>query len=409
MLPPEVNSGRMYSGAGAAPLLAAAAAWAGLAGELHAAGTGYEAAIAEIAHGWSGPSAAAMTAAALPYLTWLRTTAGQAEQTAGQAKAAAAAYEAAFAMTVPPPVIAANRSLLMALLATNFFGQNTAAIAATEAHYAEMWAQDATAMYTYAGSAATASTLQPFTPAPQTTGSAGSAGQAVAVGHAAAAAAGHTQTVGAQLSAVPNALQSLAADPALASAYLGLAVTLLGSIGVDGTGTFGIDAIGTFVIDMAGVAIGAMEASELPLTGLVGWSAPITAGLGQSASLGALSVPSAWATAAGSAAGSAGSAVTAAGSAAGPTLAAAPFAPMAAAGMAGGASGAAGRAGTDTAAPKRRRAADPEPAAALAAAPKGPITAIAGKLRRLAALRDVGILTDEQFTEKKHRVLDQQS
>jgi PPE-repeat protein len=35
-------------------------------------------------------------------------------------------------------VIAANRSLLMALVATNLFGQNTAAIAATEMQYAEM-------------------------------------------------------------------------------------------------------------------------------------------------------------------------------------------------------------------------------------------------------------------------------
>ncbi|EUA42649.1 PPE family protein [Mycobacterium xenopi 4042] len=52
-------------------------------------------------------------------------TAAQAEQAANQARAAAAAYEAAFAATVPPPVIAANRSLLMSLIATNILGQNT--------------------------------------------------------------------------------------------------------------------------------------------------------------------------------------------------------------------------------------------------------------------------------------------
>ncbi|POX94491.1 hypothetical protein C3477_26875, partial [Mycobacterium kansasii] len=34
-LPPEINSGRMYAGAGAGPLLAAAAAWNGLALELN--------------------------------------------------------------------------------------------------------------------------------------------------------------------------------------------------------------------------------------------------------------------------------------------------------------------------------------------------------------------------------------
>ena len=38
-------------------------------------------------------------------------------------------------------MIAANRSLLMTLIATNILGQNTPAIAATEAHYMEMWAE----------------------------------------------------------------------------------------------------------------------------------------------------------------------------------------------------------------------------------------------------------------------------
>lgn len=82
-----------------------------------------------------------MAAAAAPYVLWIVTTAGQAEETGAQAKAAVAAYEAAFAMTVPPPVIAANRALLMALIATNFFGQNTPAIMATEAQYMDMWAR----------------------------------------------------------------------------------------------------------------------------------------------------------------------------------------------------------------------------------------------------------------------------
>src|SRR5208283_1484402 len=96
-------------------------------------------------------------------VAWLSTTATQAEETAAQAEAAVAAYEAAFAATVPPPVIAANRAQLMVLVATNFLGQNTPAIAATEALYMEMWAQDAAAMYGYAGSSAAASQLTSFT------------------------------------------------------------------------------------------------------------------------------------------------------------------------------------------------------------------------------------------------------
>ena len=126
-LPPEVNSARMYSGAGSGPLLAAASAWHGLAAELRLTATGYNSVLSELTgQAWHGPSSATMTAAVAPYVAWLSTTAAQAEQTAAQAQAAVAAYEAAFAATVPPPVIAANRAQLAVLIATNFFGQNTA-------------------------------------------------------------------------------------------------------------------------------------------------------------------------------------------------------------------------------------------------------------------------------------------
>ncbi len=104
-------------------------------------------------------------------------------------------------MTVPPVVIAANRSLLMSLIATNVLGQNTAAIAATEVHYAEMWAQDATAMYGYAGSAATASTLTPFASPPPTTNPAGGTQQA---GAAAQSVVSNGTRV---LTTIPQALQ----------------------------------------------------------------------------------------------------------------------------------------------------------------------------------------------------------
>jgi len=138
-------------------------------------------------------------------------TGAQAEETASQAKLAAAAYEAAFAATVPPPVIAANRALLAALVATNLLGQNTAAIAATEADYAEMWAQDAAAMYAYAGSAATASTLTSFTEPPQTTNAAGPATQAAAVAQSATVSGSSTASQLSQLvTSIPSALQSLA-------------------------------------------------------------------------------------------------------------------------------------------------------------------------------------------------------
>ncbi|UMB71237.1 PPE domain-containing protein [Mycobacterium paraterrae] len=161
--PPEINSLRMYTGPGPGPMLAASQAWDTLADELYTAAVGYRSVVSELTQtAWSGPSSDAMSINAERHVRWLTATAGQAEHSAFQARSAAAAYEAAFAATVPPPVVAANRSLLAALVATNVLGQNTPAIAATEALYAEMWAQDAVAMYNYAGSSAAAAVLTPF-------------------------------------------------------------------------------------------------------------------------------------------------------------------------------------------------------------------------------------------------------
>ena len=123
----------------------------GLAAELHTAASGYQSVISGLTEeSWSGPSSMSMVAAVMPYMMWMQLTAAQCEEAASQATAATGAYETAFAMTVPPPLITANRVRLMTLIATNIFGQNTPAIMATETEYSEMWAQDATAMYGYA-------------------------------------------------------------------------------------------------------------------------------------------------------------------------------------------------------------------------------------------------------------------
>lgn len=199
--PPEYNSGRMYVGAGSGPLLAAAAAWDELAAELQSTGTSYSSTIETLATGpWTGPSSIAMAAAAAPYVAWIHATGAQAEQAGAQAKLAAGAYEAAFAATVPPPVIAANRSLLATLVATNILGQNTPAIAATEAHYMEMWAQDAAAMYAYTAASASASQLPPFAEPPQTTNDSAAPTQAAAVAQSAGQSSANTVSHLSQLS-----------------------------------------------------------------------------------------------------------------------------------------------------------------------------------------------------------------
>ena len=122
-------------------------------------------------------------------------------------------------MTVPPAVVAANRAQLAALVATNVLGQNTPAIAVTEALYGEMWAQDAAAMYGYAGSSAAAATVTPFSSPPQTTSPAAAASQGGAVAQATASSAGTgaQSTLTQVVSTLPNTLNQLASPLSAAS------------------------------------------------------------------------------------------------------------------------------------------------------------------------------------------------
>src|ERR1700677_4321275 len=319
-LPPEINSGRMYAGAGSGPLAAAAVAWQGLASELGSAATSYRAVIYDLTAGpWVVRPSLSMAAAPTPYAAWMTTTASQAEQTASQLASAVAAYEAAFSATVAPPVIAANRSLLAALVATNIVGQNTPAIAATEAQYAEMWAQDAGAMYGYAGASAAATTVTPFNPPPPTTNPAGTGTQAAAVTHAAASPAGAAQNV---LSQVSNTLQSLASGgiPDAATAPIMSFVNtpgsqalekLVGSFSPEGAFLGGATFVSCGVTNpliplYAGIpaapAAAKLAAPAAGLGGLAGgltgaYGPGVSAGLGQAVTVGGLSVPQSWATA----------------------------------------------------------------------------------------------------------------
>ena len=162
LIPPEINSALMYTGAGSGPLLEAATAWDELAADLEATATQYQTAVTNLTTGtWLGPSSTHMASAAEPYIAWLQTTAAEAAQTGAQAKAAAAAYQTAYSSMVPPPVIAANRAELTTLVSNNFLGQNTGAIAQNEANYLEMWIQDALGMDTYQQSSTGASAALP--------------------------------------------------------------------------------------------------------------------------------------------------------------------------------------------------------------------------------------------------------
>jgi PPE-repeat protein len=218
--PPEINSARMYAGPGSSSLQAAASAWNGLAAELQSAATGYENVVTQLASDeWMGPASTSMASAAQQYVSWMSTTAAQAEQAATQARSAAAAYEQAFAATVPPPLIAANRAETAAYTQANVFGQYTPTIAQLEAQYGEMWAQDSTAMYGYAGQSAAAAQVTPFASPAATTNPGGTAAQTAAFSSATgnSAATSSHQILQQLTSSMPSSLQSLASPTAAAS------------------------------------------------------------------------------------------------------------------------------------------------------------------------------------------------
>jgi PPE-repeat protein len=463
--PPEINSGRMYAGPGAAPMLTASEAWQGLAAELHSAAASYQSVVSGLTAGtWVGPSSSTMAAAAASYVSWLNATAAQAEQTAAQAKAAAAAYQTAFTSTVPLPMVAANRSQLMTLVATNLFGLNTQAIAANEAQYGEMWAQDTAAMYGYAASSASATSLTPFTPPQQNTNPGGSGAQAAAASQAAGTSAGNVQSTVSSIqqafSAVPNALTSAATSaqstpldildlisdlisifvdlPAdLAGIFISVPLGTLGivslpfDIGGYGTGVHTDDIVSGWNGEQSWPETGPapIKPFPAPLLNLRAGTLPppsLSAGLGEANAVGALSVPPTWAvatpavkpisytlpalpTTAASA-----TAAPAAEAGSGSTLSQMALAGMAGRAMAGTVGTGVGK-GVAKAGKGPARAGEPATTGGSAAAgekdeapkdkPRAVVTGVAAELREFAKLRDEGILTDEEYSEQKNRLL----
>jgi PPE-repeat protein len=326
-LPPEINSTRMYAGPGPLSLSAAAVAWDNLAAELHFVASSYRTVIAGLTTGrWMGPSSLQMASAFGPYVAWTTGAAARAAEAAGQARLGVEAYEAAFAMTVPPPVVYGNRAQLASLTATNFFGQNSPAIAANEAQYGEMWAQDAAAMYQYAANSAVATDVTPFTAAPEVTDTNGLASQEVAVAQATGTSAADQAAMQSLVQTVPSTLNAMATPVSLAStSTLADTATGLSGLGLDSSSfstlsdisaiwimalptplyalssLFGIAqssqsmamAAGTVGTDAAAAGVGAAEGAATGAAGL-GNAGAALGSMGSSASLGPLSIPQGW-------------------------------------------------------------------------------------------------------------------
>ena len=331
LIPPEINSALMFSGAGSGPLLEAAAAWDALAADLDSTATQYQTLITNLTTGpWLGPSSAQMAAATAPYIAWLQGTSATAAQTGAQAQVAAAAYQSAYASMVPLPEIAANRALLAQLVANNFLGQNTGAIATTEANYLDMWIQDALVMDTYQVNSKAASTLPAQTAAPQVASGATPAAAAVpadatsellavALLNAIAALFGVPQTSGstavltglaglnAWLPAVATAIAgnpTAALLPVQASYYMGMLAStparmFMSSGGSSGSGAASgstLAGMSDSLLENVGKFVDGKLVNVMSGVGdqLQKWGSSISASLAGAQHVGGLSVPNGW-------------------------------------------------------------------------------------------------------------------
>ena len=329
LFPPEINSALMFSGAGSGPLLSAAAAWNELATDLETTATSYQTAVTNLTTGpWLGPSSAQMAAATAPYIAWLQSTAATAAQTGAQAQVAAGAYQTAYASMVPLPEIAANRALLAELVSNNFLGQNTGAIATTEANYLDMWIQDALGMDTYQVGSQQAAALPAHTAAPQVANGAlapAATAPATAASTSATTIIGSLLTDFAQLFGVSgdsavsggsldllgylstlatgvSANPSAALLPVQATYYMGMLgstparmfMSSGSSAGSGGTGT--LANMSDSLLDNVGKLVDSKAASVLGGVGgqLQKWGAGIQASLASAHRVGGLSIPNAW-------------------------------------------------------------------------------------------------------------------
>src|SRR6202453_1236156 len=291
-LPPEINSARISTGEGSGSLFLAASAWDGLASDLSASASSFQSVLSSLANGaWSGPASLSMAAAAAPYVTWLSAAAETAQAAASQARTAASAFESALAATVPLPLVTANRASFTSLVETNYLGQNTPAIAATEFDYVEMWAQDVAAMLGYhTGATSVAAAVSPFSLPPVSLS---------ALGGLVAPLAGASSA----LSVIPSAVgevSSLASTLPLSSfasvaqvAFYPASLMMSPIMMAAQAGMHGAAPAVAGASEMA-ANVPKFAGATAPMKGLGGGLGSAAAGLGKARLVGAMSVPPSW-------------------------------------------------------------------------------------------------------------------
>lgn len=298
-LPPEISAALIHSGPGAGSLIEASAVWQRLGVEVEDCLPDYAVVLSSLTEAWQGPSSAAMIDAVDPYITWLNSTAHQCEQLASAMRSVAAAFELACRTVVFPVQVAANRTRLARLVATNWLGTNSVAIAETDAQYEGMWVNNSGAMYRYAATSAQASQLPQFSSPPAIANPAVGAAQ---TGAAPAAAAPAPSTVGDLLTSLlstPGGFDPEVGWFGLANRYAnqfiagGIPINLLTYL-VQSTSARALQSVGSTIgqgLSESESALGAAEASLADAVRSAGSAAAPTAAVSVGVSMGRLTMP----------------------------------------------------------------------------------------------------------------------
>lgn len=170
--PPEIITGRLMSGAGAAPMLTAAASYSTAAAAYELAGARYMMHLAILQQNWQGMTSMKVASVLLRRVMWYQVAKSLLVIAAGRSTTQAALFTTAYGAMVTMAEIVQNRITHDTAVATNFLGMTTPIINATEAQYVSMAIRNTMIQQAYlAGTIANTTFKEKFFPGdPMTTG-----------------------------------------------------------------------------------------------------------------------------------------------------------------------------------------------------------------------------------------------
>ncbi|MHD0294456.1 PPE family protein [Rhodococcus qingshengii] len=166
LYPPEINAGRYDAGAGPLAWVAAATEWGLMAAMVAETQAALGLQVGSITGQWSGVAPIKMSAATMPFATWLNEMAGVAALNVERSVGVVNAYMTGRAAMVPLPVIVANRVAARTAQVLGAMGAVNTEMVRLEIEYAAFWTHNSSTMTVYDTAVQAATTPTPVPPPP---------------------------------------------------------------------------------------------------------------------------------------------------------------------------------------------------------------------------------------------------